>query len=70
MFSKKAKKIDKIDLTLCKGQLISKWFLVSSISSKKTNERILLYYYDTSSRIVFVHFLEEIDGTQNHFEIN
>ena len=30
-------------------------------SSKKTNERIRLYYYDTSGRLVFVRFLEEIE---------
>ena len=40
--------------------MISKWFLVSTISSKKTNERIRLYYYDTSSRLV----LEEIEDTK------
>ena len=40
-----------------KGQLISKWFLGSSISSKKMNEGIRLYYYDTSGRLVFVRFL-------------
>ena len=50
-----------------KGQIISKWFLVSSISYKKTNERIWLYYYDTSSRLVFVHFLEEIEDTKKPF---
>ena len=37
---------------------------------QKTNERIRLYYYDTSGRLVFVHFLEEIDDPKNHFEIN
>ena len=37
---------------------------------QKTNERIRLYYYDTSSGLVFVHFLEEIEDTKkNHFEI-
>ena len=28
---------------------------------QKTNEGIRLYYYDTSSRLVFVRFLEEIE---------
>ena len=31
---------------------------------QKTNERIRLYYYDTSGRLVFVRFLEEIDDYQ------
>ena len=28
---------------------------------QKTNERIRLYYYDTSGRLVFVRFLEETE---------
>ena len=28
------------------------------------------YYYDNSGRLVFVHFLEEIDDPKNRFEIN
>ena len=48
-----------------KGQLISKWFLVSSNSSKKrTNEFFFLLW-----RHVLVHFLEEIEDTKNHFKI-
>ena len=31
---------------------------------QKTNERILLYYYETSGRLVFVRFLEEIEDTK------
>ena len=31
---------------------------------QKTNERIRLYYYDTSGWLVFVRFLEEIDGNK------
>ena len=50
-----------------KGQIILKLFLVSSISSKKNNERIRLYYYDTSSRLVFFRFLEEIKDTKKPF---
>ena len=36
---------------------------------QKMNERIQLYFYDTSSRLVFARFLEEIEDTKNHFEI-
>ena len=36
---------------------------------QKTNEKIRLYYYETSSRLVFVRFLEEIEDIKNHFEI-
>ena len=50
-----------------KGQLISKGDLMSSISSKKTNEGIRLYYYDTSNRLVFVRFLEDIEDTKEPF---
>ena len=52
---------------LGKGQLISKWFLGSSIFLQKMNEQIRLYYYDTSSRLVFVRFLEEIDDPKKPF---
>ena len=34
---------------------------------QKTNERIRLYSYDTSNRLVFVRFLEEIEGTKKPF---
>ena len=34
---------------------------------QKTNERILLYYYETSGRLAFVHFLEEIEDTKKTF---
>ena len=37
--------------------------------SQKTNEKIRLYYYGTSSRIVFVHFLGELIP-KRHLEIN
>ena len=48
---------------MTKGQLISKWFLESSISSKKrTNEFIF-----TTMRRDFVRFLEEIEDTKNAF---
>ena len=50
-----------------KGQLISKWFLGSTIFSKNTSEQIHLFNYDW---LVFVCFLEEIDDPKSHFEIN
>ena len=51
-----------------KGHLISEWFLGSSISSKKqTNEFNFTMYYDTSGRLVFVRFLEEIDDPKKPF---
>ena len=34
---------------------------------QKTDERILLYYYQTSGRLVFVRFLEEIEDTKKTF---
>ena len=49
---------------LFKGQTKSKWFFHADVSSKKR-----LYYYDTSGRLVFVCFLEQIED-KNHFGIN
>ena len=54
-------------LMLSKGQTKSKWFFQADVSSKKTNERILLYYYETSGWLVFIHFLEEIEDTKKKF---
>ena len=34
---------------------------------QKRNERIRLYYYDNSSRLVLVCFLEEIEDTKKTF---
>ena len=34
---------------------------------QKTNKQILLYYYETSGCLVFVRFLEEIEGTKKTF---
>ena len=46
-----------------KGQVISKWFWGSSMSSKKrTNEFVF-----TSMRFIFVRFLEEIDDLKKPF---
>ena len=70
MFSKKATKIDEIytvDLTLTKGQLISKGVFGILNSSKKTNEKIRFNYYDTLGRLVFVRFLEEFEDTKKTF---
>ena len=36
---------------------------------QKTNERILLYYYETSDWLVFVRVLEETSTWKNYFEI-
>ena len=51
---------------LDKGQLISKCLFGVFNSSKKMNEKIRLNYYDTSGRIVFVRFLEEIEDTKKN----
>ena len=32
---------------------------------QNTNKRIRLYYYDTSGRLAFVRFLEEMEDTKN-----
>ena len=34
------------------------------------NEKIQLYYYGTSSWIVFIRFLGELKTPKRHFEIN
>jgi hypothetical protein len=46
---------------------MSFWYLQFSL---KTNEKNWLYYYGTSSRIVFVHFLGELKTPKRYFEIN
>ena len=54
-------------MTSLKGPVnfeMSFWYLQFS---QKTNEKIRLYYYDTSGRLVFVRFLEEIEDTQKTF---
>ena len=63
------------DLTLppplSKGQLISKClFGIFNSPPKKTNEKIRLYYYGNSNRIVFVRFLGELKTPKRHFENN
>ena len=52
-----------------KGQLISKCLLGIFISPKKRKKN-QLYYYGTSSRIVFVVFWGELKTLKRHFETN
>jgi hypothetical protein len=47
----------QVTIKISKGQLISKWFFGVIDFLQKMNERIRLYYYDTST-------------PKNHFEIN
>ena len=54
-----------------KGQLISKGLVGILNSSKKRTKKFDLQYYDsTSSRLVFVRFLEELKTPKSPFEIN
>ena len=52
---------------MSKGQTKSKQFFQADVSSKRTNKGILLYYYETSGRLVFVRFLKEIEDIKNSF---
>ena len=52
-----------------KGQLILKCLFCIFNSSKETHQKIRLYYYGTSSRIVFARFLGELKTPKRHFEI-
>ena len=57
----------------CKEKLISKCFFGMYFKFfQKSNEKIQPNYYGmyTSSRIVFVWFLEELKTPKRHFEIN
>ena len=56
-----------LPISFSKGQLISKWFFGVIDFFQKTNERIRLYYYDTTGGLVFVRFLEEIEDTKKTF---
>ena len=61
---------DQKNIKLCpyiKGQLIS---VCIFNSPKKRTKKNQLYYYGTSSRIVFVRFLGELKTSKRHFEIN
>ena len=53
-----------------KGQLISKGLVGILNSSKKRTKKFDLQYYDTSGRLVFVRFLEELKTPKSPFEIN
>ena len=55
------------DVYFAKGRLISKWFFGVIDFLQKTNDRIRLYYYDTSVRLVFVRFLGEFEDTKKTF---
>jgi hypothetical protein len=69
-FFKKTRKSEPKERSYPKGQLISKclfWYLQFF---QKTNKKIRLYYDGTSSRIIFVRFLEELKTKKRHFEIN
>ena len=46
---------------------MSFWYLHFS---QKTNKKVQLYYYNTSSLIVFIRFLGELKTPKRHFEIN
>jgi hypothetical protein len=50
-----------------KGQLFSKGLFGIINSSKKANQKIRFYYYDTSGGLVFVRFFGEIEDTKNTF---
>ena len=52
------------------GQLISKRLFGIFHSSKNWTKKFLPNYYGTSSRIVFVHFLEELKTQKRHSKIN
>ena len=56
----------KLKFMFSKGQIISKWFVVSLISSKKRTKTSR----HSSKKNSFVRFLEEFKDTKNHFEIN
>ena len=59
-------KIFVLKTYLSKGQIISKLFLVSFISSK----RRMKTSYHSSKKTTFVCFLEEFEDTKNYFKIN
>ena len=52
-----------------KGQLISKGLVGILNSSKKRTKKFDIQYYDTSGRLVFVRFLEELKTQKSLFEI-
>ena len=56
----------KNHLEIAKGQLIFEMFF----RYLQCSQKIQLYYYGTSSWIVFVHFLRELNTPKRRFEIN
>jgi hypothetical protein len=58
------------NLATFKGQLISKGLVGILSSSNKRTKKFNLEYYDTSGRLVFVRFLEELKTPKSPFEIN
>ena len=57
-------------MAITKGQLISKGLVGILNSSKKWMKKFDLQYYDTSGRLVFIRFLEELKTPKSPFEIN
>ena len=55
---------------MSQGRLISKMSVLYLQFSQNISKVIQLYYYGTSSRIVFVCFLGELKTPKRHFEIN
>ena len=53
-----------------KAQLISKELVGILNPPKKRTKKIVLQYYDTSGRLVFVRFLGELKTPKSPFEIN
>ena len=54
---------------MIKGQIISKWFFGVFDFLQKTNENKSTWGIIVVKSNSFVHFLEEIEDTKNHFEI-
>ena len=50
-----------------KGKTKLKRFFQADISIKKRKKQILFCFYETSGRLVFVRFLEEIEDTKKKF---
>ena len=50
-----------------KGQKQLKMIFSGRRFLQKMNERVLLYYYETSGWLIFIHFLEEIEDTKRTF---
>ena len=61
---------DQIEYGAVKGQLILNCPFGVFNYFKKLMKKFNILYYDTSSRIVFVPFLEELKTPKGHFEIN